>query len=65
MSIVNIPKDFNFASDVFNLSIETAEKIGCEKGLKQGNKYREFQKDNESKTLLTLTSSSSKSEGSF
>lgn len=43
MSTVNIPKDFNFAFDVLNLSIETAEK-----GLKQGNKYRELQKDNES-----------------
>ena len=48
MSTVNIPKDFNFAFDVLNLSIETAEKIGYEKGLKQGNKYRELQKDNES-----------------
>jgi len=48
MSIVNIPKDFKFASDVFNLSVEIAEKIGCEKGIKQGNYCLELQKDNES-----------------
>lgn len=46
ISIVNIPKDINFASDIFILSIETAENIGSEKELQQGNKCIELKKNN-------------------